>query len=99
MTAQLVKHKEVIVYSMEQCPHCKDAKNMLTNWGIPYTVIDIKASPENWAEFEKLGARSVPQIIVGGTNVGSFQNLARLTVTDFVMEKEKSPTYITRSLY
>lgn len=73
------KYKEIIVYSQANCSFCKDAKNLLTNWGVPFTVIDIRESVEGWDAFTELQARSVPQIVIDGKNIGTFQDLVKLS--------------------
>jgi len=41
------------VYSVENCPYCKELKEMLTKDGIPFIEIDVN-KPENESEFQKL---------------------------------------------
>jgi ribonucleoside-diphosphate reductase beta chain len=86
------KYKEIIVYSQPNCSFCLDAKNLLTSWGVPFEMVDIRENEENWEAFSKLNARSVPQIVIEGENIGTFQHLVKLSALS-VLEVEPEPTY------
>lgn len=69
----------VTVYSTNYCPYCVRAKDLLTRKGVVYTEINV----EDDAEREKMivrsgGRRTVPQIFVGDTHVGGFDDLNAL---------------------
>lgn len=72
--------KPVIVYSTEICPYCVRAKSLLSKKGVPFeevdVMLDMKAREEMLAKSG--GARSVPQIFVGDTHVGGYDELAAL---------------------
>lgn len=86
------KYKEIIVYSQPGCTYCKDAKNLLTSWGVPFTIKDIREDAEAFEEFSKLNVRSVPQIVIDGENIGSFQNLVKLSALT-MLEAEPEATF------
>jgi ribonucleoside-diphosphate reductase beta chain len=86
------KYKKIIVYSQPDCPFCRDAKNLLTSWGVPFEVVDIRASKEGWEAFLKLNVRSVPQIVIEGENIGTFQHLVKLSALN-MLEAEPEPTH------
>lgn len=93
------KYKEIIVYSQQNCPYCKDAKNLLTSWGVPFQMVDIRASEEIFEEFSKLNVRSVPQVVIDGENIGSFQNLMKLSALSMLeVEPEKVCTLLDPSI-
>ena len=69
----------ITIYSSAICPYCVAAKNFLRSQGKSWTEVRIDLDP---AEREKMIARakrtSVPQIFVGETYVGGFDDLAAL---------------------
>ena len=56
------------VYSVENCPYCKELKEMLTNDGVEFIDVDVN-KPENEDEFNKLyevtKCDDVPMVKVG----------------------------------
>ncbi len=72
--------KPVTVYSTPMCPYCARAKSLLTKKGVPYEDVDVmmdtKAREEMLAKSG--GARTVPQIFIGDTHVGGFDELNAL---------------------
>ena len=56
------------VYSVENCPYCKELKEMLTNDGVEFIDVDVN-KPENEDEFNKLyevtQCDDVPMVKVG----------------------------------
>jgi glutaredoxin 3 len=71
---------KVMMYTTGVCPFCKMAERLLESKGV--TTIDrvrIDLEPERRAEMmEKTGRRTVPQIYIGATHVGGFDELAAL---------------------
>jgi glutaredoxin 3 len=72
--------RKVTMYSTGVCPFCQRAERLLLSKGI--TAIDkirVDLEPERRAEMmEKTGRRTVPQIYIGDTYVGGFEELAAL---------------------
>ena len=72
--------KPVKMYTTPICPYCVRAKSLLTKKGVPYEEIDIFS--DHGAREEMLsksnGMRTVPQIFVGDTHVGGFDELYAL---------------------
>ena len=70
----------VIVYSKETCPYCVMAKNLLKQKGVAeIEEIRIDLSPEERDKMiEITGRMTVPQIFIGETHVGGFDDLAKL---------------------
>jgi len=67
------------VYSGNLCPYCNAAKRLLESKGVQYEEINVDTDPATRAEMEKLSQRtSVPQIFIGDTHVGGFDDLAEL---------------------
>lgn len=71
---------KVIMYTTGFCPYCLRAESLLTSKGVEQIEkIRIDLEPEQRAEMmEKTGRRTVPQIYIGETHVGGFDDLALL---------------------
>ena len=71
---------KVLMYSTGVCPYCIQAERLLTAKGV--TAIDkirVDLQPEQRvAMMEKTGRRTVPQIYIGDTHVGGFDDLSAL---------------------
>ncbi|MBX9597837.1 MAG: glutaredoxin 3 [Burkholderiales bacterium] len=70
----------VVVYSKETCPYCVMAKNLLKQKGVSeIEEIRIDLLPEERDKMiEITGRMTVPQIFIGETHVGGFDDLAKL---------------------
>ena len=81
MEAYMMK---VIMYSSGFCPYCIRAERMLRDRGVvEIEKIRIDLDPARRAEMmEKTGRRTVPQIYIGDTHVGGYDELAKLDRSD-----------------
>jgi glutaredoxin 3 len=69
----------VTLYTRKLCSYCTQAKHLLNQLGVPYTEINIDGDPETARiMMEKSGRRTVPQIWIGDTHVGGFDDLYSL---------------------
>lgn len=70
----------VVMYSTGVCPYCTMAERLLKAKGIDeIEKIRIDLDPVQRAEMmEKTGRRTVPQIYIGPTHVGGFDDLSAL---------------------
>ncbi len=70
----------VLMYSTGICPYCTMAERLLKAKGVD--VIDkvrVDLEPDRRAEMmQKTGRRTVPQIYIGDTHVGGFDELSAL---------------------
>lgn len=67
------------VYSGKLCTYCNAAKRLLESKGVAYEEINVDDDPKIREEMETLTQRtSVPQIFIGETHVGGFDDLAEL---------------------
>jgi glutaredoxin 3 len=67
------------MYGNSWCPYCAAARALLRGKGIEVAEIDIEQVPARRAEMiERSGRRTVPQIFIGATHVGGYDDLARL---------------------
>jgi glutaredoxin 3 len=71
---------KVTMYSTGVCPYCQMAERLLTSKGVAaIEKVRIDLAPDRRAEMmEKTGRRTVPQIYVGDTHVGGYDDLAAL---------------------
>ncbi len=71
---------DVLVYTQNNCPYCRNAKALLTSKGVAFTEIDLFEQPARTAEMiaRSGGRRTVPQIFVGGVHVGGSEDLFAL---------------------
>ena len=63
--------KKVILYTMNDCPHCVTAKKFLESREIPYRLCNVK-TPHGQKEFLRTRLRSVPAIKVGDQLIAGF---------------------------
>lgn len=70
----------VVMYSTAFCPYCIMAERMLRARGVKeIEKIRVDLEPERRAEMmAKTGRRTVPQIYIGDTHVGGYDDLAKL---------------------
>jgi glutaredoxin 3 len=68
------------MYSTGMCPFCVMAERLLVSKGVAeITKIRVDLDPAKRAEMmERTGRRTVPQIYVGETHVGGYDDLAAL---------------------
>jgi len=69
--------KPVTIYTKPYCGFCHAAKRLFEHKGVAFTEIDISGQPELRREMiQKAGGRStVPQIWIGETHVGGFDDI------------------------
>jgi glutaredoxin 3 len=70
----------VVMYSTAVCPYCIMAERLLKAKGVEaIEKIRVDMEPELRAEMmQKTGRRTVPQIYIGDTHVGGFDDLSAL---------------------
>jgi glutaredoxin 3 len=69
----------VRMYTTAVCPFCQMAERLLQTKGAEIEKIRVDLDPaERTAMMEKTGRRTVPQIYVGETHVGGYDDLAAL---------------------
>lgn len=68
------------MYSTGMCPFCQMAERLLRFKGVSAIAkIRVDLEPERRVEMmEKTGRRTVPQIYIGETHVGGYEDLAAL---------------------
>ena len=73
--------KRLVIYTLNGCPYCANARNLLNTNNIAYEEIDI--TPDAFNMRDKLmkmsgGERSVPQIYIDGKYMGQDDELKEL---------------------
>ena len=69
----------VIMYCTAVCPYCVMAERLLQGKGVTVEKIRVDTDPARRAEMmTRSGRRTVPQIFVGDTHVGGFDDLSAL---------------------
>lgn len=75
---------QVIVYTMEFCPYCVRAKQLLTQRGVPFREILVPEDDDaQWDElYKRSGLRTMPQIFHGERLIGGYTDLSALDRRD-----------------
>jgi glutaredoxin 3 len=69
----------ITLYSSAICPYCVAAKNFLKSKGLAWTEVRIDTDPvAREAMMAKARRTSVPQIFVGETHVGGYDDMMAL---------------------
>lgn len=69
----------VTMYCTAVCPYCVMAERLLQGKGVTVEKIRVDLDPRRREEMmSRTGRRTVPQIYVGGTHVGGFDDLSAL---------------------
>jgi glutaredoxin 3 len=67
------------MYTTAVCPYCQMAERLLRSKGVDVEKVRVDLEPQRRIEMmEKTGRRTVPQIYVGETHVGGYDDLAAL---------------------
>ena len=67
------------MYTTAVCPYCQMAERLLVSKGVEIEKVRVDLEPARRMEMmEKTGRRTVPQIYIGDTHVGGFDDLAAL---------------------
>lgn len=70
---------KIEIYTTPYCPYCHAAKALLDEKGVPYTEIDARDTELRAAMTQRAhGRRTVPQIFIGETHVGGYDDMAAL---------------------
>ena len=70
---------KALMYTTAVCPYCQMAERLLVAKGVVIEKVRVDLDPARRAEMmEKTGRRTVPQIYIGETHVGGYDDLAAL---------------------
>lgn len=70
----------VVMYSTQVCPYCQMAERLLKSRGVEHIEkILVDKDPVRREEMmQRTGRRTVPQVFIGDTHVGGYDDLAAL---------------------
>ena len=66
------RQQPIVMYSAEWCGVCKKAKKYFNARRMPYTELDIDKNKQARREFQVLGGKGVPLILVGDYRMAGF---------------------------
>ena len=68
------------IYTTRYCPYCNAAKGLLSRKGAEFTEIDVSGDAKRRSEMvtRANGRMTVPQIFIGSTHVGGYDDLSAL---------------------
>lgn len=66
------KEKRVVIYTTQSCPACHAAKAYFARKGVSYEERDVEHDPAAQEDFQRMGARGVPVILVGSEQMVGF---------------------------
>jgi glutaredoxin 3 len=71
---------EIEIYTTRFCPYCHAAKRLLSRKGVEFTEIDVSGDPKGRSDMvtRANGRMTVPQIFIGSTHVGGYDDLSAL---------------------
>lgn len=70
---------KVVIYTKPFCPYCARAESLLKSKGAAYEEIVASMDPEKREEMrQRSGRLTYPQIFIGETHVGGFDDLDAL---------------------
>ena len=70
---------QIVMYATGWCPYCQRARNLLGLRNLSFEEIDVEADPKLREEMRaRCGRATVPQIFIGETHVGGFDDLDAL---------------------
>lgn len=70
----------VVLYATHWCGYCQKKRDFLSQHNIKYTEYDIEASQDGLQEFEALGGKGIPLVLVKGRVVEGYAPNAILKV-------------------
>jgi glutaredoxin 3 len=71
--------KKVEIYTTRWCPYCHAAKSLLEHKGVTYDEVDATDPEIRMAMVQRAhGRRTVPQIFIGDSHVGGYDDMAAL---------------------
>lgn len=70
----------IVLYTTPYCGYCRAAKHLLNKKSVAFTEIDVSEDIGLRQEMisRAFGRRTVPQILINGTHVGGYDELAEL---------------------
>ncbi len=72
--------KDVVIYTTNYCPYCRQAERFLESRGVSFQNIDVTADQTVRERLVELtgGLTTVPQIFIGGAPIGGYSDMVAL---------------------
>jgi len=85
------------IYTTRYCPYCHAAKRLLSRKGVEFTEIDVSGHAKRRSDMvaRANGRMTVPQIFIGSTHVGGYDDLYALDRAgnlDLLLRREAAVT-------
>lgn len=72
----------ITMYTTDWCPYCIRAKAFLEKKGLAFEEVNLQDDPDFREKIQALtGGWTVPQIVIGETPIGGYDDLRRLDAT------------------
>jgi glutaredoxin len=81
--------EDVVLYATSWCGYCEKTRRFLKSSRIAYVEHDIERSAEGRRQYERLGGRGVPLVLVGRTIVRGYDPRA---IVEALKQSEAQPT-------
>ncbi|MBS0185026.1 MAG: glutaredoxin 3 [Proteobacteria bacterium] len=80
----LILKNQITIFTTTYCPYCTFAKDFLTRNALPFVEIDVTGNTSFREDLvKKTGGRTtVPQIFIGETSIGGYDDLMALSKTN-----------------
>jgi len=68
------------IYTTRYCPYCHAAKRLLSRKGLEFMEVDVSGNAKRRSDMvaRANGRTTVPQIFIGSTHVGGYDDLSAL---------------------
>jgi len=63
---------KVILYATSWCGYCKKTRELLNENNIEFHEYDVEKSPEGREQYDRLGVKGVPVLLINGEVVGGY---------------------------
>ena len=63
---------EVVLYAMSTCPYCQKTRELLAENHVPYVEMDVVKSRLARQQYDEMGGRGVPIVVVGNTIIRGY---------------------------
>jgi glutaredoxin 3 len=72
--------KDVIVYTTNSCPYCRQAERFLESNQVPFQNVDVTNDDDLRTKLVDMtgGRKTVPQIFIGGVSIGGYSDMMAL---------------------
>jgi glutaredoxin len=67
-----MKTPRITLYTTRSCAHCRQLKAWLKQQAVPFREFDIEDNARAFKDFQRLGGRGVPLLLVGQEKIRGF---------------------------